>query len=248
MQIISPKKNFLLVKILALIPARGNSKTIKMKNMQLINGKPLIHYTISSALKSKQIDRIVVSSENKKILNYCKKDIDIIKRPKNLAKDTTTTFDVLKHSIKYLQKNDRYFPDYVIILQPTSPLRNEKDIDKSIEEFKKNKRADCLVSVQNVPHNFEPFSQMRLNKKGFLENIIKQKHIKTRKQEKKITLARNGAAIYIIRKKNFNKFILGGNILPYNMPMIKSLDIDNKEDLMLCRLIFRNLKNYENQL
>ena len=76
MQIISPKKNFLLVKILALIPARGSSKTIKMKNMQLIDGKPLIYYTISSALKSKQIDRVVVSSENKKILNYCKKRVE----------------------------------------------------------------------------------------------------------------------------------------------------------------------------
>ena len=92
------------MKILAFIPARGNSKSIKMKNMQLINNKPLIYYTISSALKSKKINKIVVSSENKKILSYSKKKVNVIQRPKNLSKDSTSTFEVLKHAINFLKK------------------------------------------------------------------------------------------------------------------------------------------------
>lgn len=230
------------MKILALIPARGNSKSIKMKNMQLINNKPLIYYTILSALKSKKINKVVVSSENKKILSYSKKKVNVIQRPKNLSKDSTSTFDVLKHAINFLKKNNNYYPDLIVILQPTSPFRDEKDIDNSINKFIKNKKADCLISVQQVPHNFEPYSQMIIKKNGYMKNLIKQNFLKTRKQEKKVTFSRNGAAIYILKKKNFNKFIIGGNILPYFMPMIKSLDIDTKEDLMLSRLIFKNFK------
>lgn len=232
--------------ILAIIPARGNSKSIKLKNLQKINGKPLIEYTVNSAIKSKKITKIVVSSESKKILDFCKKKkLIIVKRPNYLSKDQTKTVDVVNHCTNYLKKKINYKPDLIVILQPTSPLRSSNHIDEAIEIFLKNTECDSLVSVQNVQHNFEPFSQMKINKAGFLENVIRQKQIKLRKQDKVSTYARNGAAIYITKKIYNLKSILYGKILPYKMPMISSIDIDDHEDLMLCKIILKD-KKYKN--
>ena len=119
-------------KILALIPARGGSKGIKNKNIKLFNGKPLIEWTIRSALNSKLIDKIVVSSDSNKILNISKKlGVDVILRPKNISGDKASTESVIKHCIKYYKN----FYQTVVLLSPTSPLRKKNDIDKAIKFF-----------------------------------------------------------------------------------------------------------------
>ena len=234
------------MKILGIIPARGNSKSVKQKNMQKVSGQPLIYYTLKSALDSKRLNKIVVSSESSKIINYCKKKrVQVIKRPNSLSKDNSPTEKVINHTLTYLKKYEKYKPDLIVILQPTSPFRKSKDIDEAIKFILKDKNSDCLVSVQKVPHNFEPFSQMIINKKGYLKNFIKQKKLRLRKQDKQLTFSRNGAAIYIIKKTKNLKSILAGKILPYQMPIISSLDIDNIEDLKLCRII-ANSKGFLN--
>ena len=230
------------MEVLALIPARANSKSIKLKNMQILKGKPLIYYTIMSALNSKRITRTIVSSESTKILNYSKNKVEIIKRPKKLSRDNSPTLNVVIHCLRYLKKKENYNPDILVILQPTSPFRKGSDIDTAIKLLEEHKKSDCLVSVQRVPHNFEPYSQMVLNKKGYLKNLIKQKKLKIRKQDKLITYSRNGAAIYVLRRfQNINK-ILSGNILPFKMSMISSIDIDTKDDLQLCRHLATKIK------
>jgi CMP-N,N'-diacetyllegionaminic acid synthase len=230
------------MEVLALIPARANSKSIKLKNMQILKGKPLIYYTIMSALNSKRITRTIVSSESTKILNYSKNKVEIIKRPKKLSRDNSPTLDVVIHCLRYLKKKENYNPDILVILQPTSPFRKGSDIDTAIKLLEEDKKSDCLVSVQRVPHNFEPYSQMVLNKKGYLKNLIKQKKLKIRKQDKLITYSRNGAAIYVLRRfQNINK-ILSGNILPFKMSMTSSIDIDTKDDLQLCRHLATKIK------
>jgi CMP-N,N'-diacetyllegionaminic acid synthase len=230
------------MEVLALIPARANSKSIKLKNMQILKGKPLIYYTIMSALNSKRITRTIVSSESTKILNYSKNKVEIIKRPKKLSRDNSPTLNVVIHCLRYLKKKENYNPDILVILQPTSPFRKGSDIDTAIKLLEEDKKSDCLVSVQRVPHNFEPYSQMVLNKKGYLKNLIKQKKLKIRKQDKLITYSRNGAAIYVLRRfQNINK-ILSGNILPFKMSMISSIDIDTKDDLQLCRHLATKIK------
>ena len=119
-------------KILAFIPARGGSKGIPNKNIKLFNGKPLIQWTIKSALKSKLINKVIVSSDSKKILSLSKKfGADVILRPKNISGDLATTASAIKHYIK----NTKESFDTIVLLSPTSPLRKKKDIDNAIKEF-----------------------------------------------------------------------------------------------------------------
>ena len=110
-------------KVLAIIPARGGSKGILNKNIKNFNGKPLIQWTIESALKSKLIDKIVVSSDSHKIINISKKlGADIVFRPKNISGDNATTESAVKHCVKYFKNSY----ETIVILSPTSPLRKKK--------------------------------------------------------------------------------------------------------------------------
>ena len=110
---------------LAIIPARGGSKRLPRKNVLNLAGKPLIAWSIEAGLKSNYIDKLIVSSDDDEILEISKKyGAQTIKRPNELASDTATTFVALKHTIDNIEKCD-----YIILLQATSPLRNEKHID-----------------------------------------------------------------------------------------------------------------------
>ena len=110
--------------ILAIIPARGQSKGIPRKNVRLLNGKPLINYTIESAIHSKKITKIVLTSDDEEIMKKgLEYGIDVIKRPNELAMDDSTLIDVMFHVFDYLADNSNFKPELVILLQPTSPLR-----------------------------------------------------------------------------------------------------------------------------
>ena len=162
---------------LAIIPARGGSKRLPNKNILSLNGKPLIAYSIKAALNSKYIDKVVVSSDSKKILKIAKKyKSDTIKRPKKLATDTATTFDALKHTIKKLKK--QY--DYIVLLQSTSPLRTSKDIDKAIKKLIKVK-AKSIISISQPTHS--PLWSFKAKKNEKLDNIFVNKIINKRSQD-----------------------------------------------------------------
>ena len=152
------------------------------------------------------------------------------KRPMELATDTAKSIDVVLHAVNYLNKNENYIPDYIITLQPTSPLRTGEDIDNAIELISNDKNADSLVSVIKVPHNFNPYSIMIFNG-SYLEHYIKEERIMIR-QDLPTFYARNGAAIYITRYDLLikeRKFI-GERCIPYVMPKEKSIDIDDDFD------------------
>lgn len=230
------------MKFLAIIPARSGSKGIKDKNITNFFHKPLIYWTIQSAKKCKLIDKVIVSTDSKKI-----KDISIkygaevpFLRPKRYSGDEAKTLDAINYTVKKLEKDKNYFADYIITLQPTSPLRKKKNIEEAINMILNDKKADSLVSCVNVPHMFLPESLMKLHGK-YLRNYS-NKNKRTRRQDKKKLIARNGAAIYITKNKNINKYILGGKILPYFMDYKNSIDIDTKEDLEIARLFKKFLK------
>ncbi len=234
------------MKLIAIIPARGGSKGIPRKNIKYFNNEPLISWTIKSAIESNLFDSVFVSTDDPEIASISLKYGAMVPflRPKYLAKDTSTTLSVVQHFIKKVyNSNKKILPDAVVILQPTSPLRTVVHLKQAIKLFKSNKDADSLVSCVEVPHNFVPESLMKINKKGFIQNLnngIKQIY---RRQDKEKYFARNGAAIYITKTKLLNKFILGGNILPYFMSSMDSVDIDNKYDWELAEIIFKNREN-----
>lgn len=217
------------MKILGIIPARGGSKGILKKNIKLLNGKPLIVYTIEEALKSK-LDKVIVSTDCEEIAEISRKyDVEVMQRPKKLAEDITPTLPVLQDVVLRLDKKF----DAVMTLQPTSPLRTFKHINESIVIFENDKDADSLVSVVEVPHNFIPKKIMHLNGKYLFGNMEAE-----RRQDTTTMYARNGAAIYITKIEKLNEYIFGGKILPYFMKPIDSFDIDSIEDWEIIEKFF----------
>ena len=227
-------------KIIAIIPARGGSKQIKNKNIKKFLGKPLIHWTIEAAINSNSIDKIYVSTDSQLIIKKCRKfknKISILKRPKNLAKDNTKMIDVIKNFLKnnFLKKKNFLG---LMILQPTSPLRNFEDIKKSCELFLKNK-PDSLISINKINHRYNPESIYKKN--GIYIKKYNNKKIIPLRQKKDSFFAGNGAAIYITSKKNLNKFIIGGKkIIGYEMPPNRSIDIDTEFDFKIAEMIKKN--------
>ena len=139
--------------IVAVIPARGGSKRLPRKNIIDLNGKSLIAYTIEAALKSKYINKVIVSTEDKEIAEVAEKfgaKVPFI-RPAKLASDTASTLGVLKHAVTFIEKEENKKIDIVITLQPTSPLRTVHHIDESIEKFLKN-NFDSLVSIKSTKY------------------------------------------------------------------------------------------------
>jgi len=219
------------MKTLGIIPARGGSKGIPKNFIKLLNGKPLIAYTLEAALSS-TIDRVVVSTDCQEIAQVAKQfGVEVIIRPSELAKDSTPTLPVLQHIVNNI--NETF--DAVVTLQPTSPLRVAKHINEAIELFKNDDMADSLVSVIEVPHNYMPEKLMDIKGKYLVGNSEAK-----RRQEINRAYARNGAAIYITKASRLDKYIFGGNILPYFMSKINSIDVDYIEDWEIVECLLKN--------
>lgn len=219
------------MKILAIIPARGGSKGILRKNIKMLAGKPLIAYTIESALQATTLDRVIVSTDDDEIAEISHKfGAEVMMRPPELAEDKTPTLPVLQDVVARL-KSEGYLPDAVMTLQPTSPLRTASHINEAVAMFVNDPRADSLVSCIEVPHIFHPQSVMKENDNGYMVPYMGEKQ-PTRRQEKPTVFARNGAAIYITRTATLSDYIFGGNLLAYMMDVQSSIDIDEIADFI----------------
>jgi CMP-N,N'-diacetyllegionaminic acid synthase len=229
--------------IIAVIPARGGSKSLPRKNILPLMGKPLIRYTIDAAKKSKYIKRIIVSTDDEKIAAVAKEngaEVPFL-RPADLAKDETPSLPVMQHAVKYIEGEDGSIIDLVVLLQPTSPLRNEKYIDEAIEKIL-NTGGDSAITVCKVKHhpywNFI-FDHDRLN--PFLNNDLKS----TRRQELPLTYAPNGA-VYVVRRDvllNQNS-ILGKDIRAVVMPVEESIDIDGYFDWFIAEMVLKHWREW----
>ena len=218
------------MKILGVIPAREGSKGIKKKNIKLLNGKPLIAYSIEQALASK-LDKVVVSTNSADVMSICKSyNIDYIKRPEDLALDDSMMLPVLKHALENVEKSY----EAVMTIQPTSPLRTSKHIDEAIKIFSEDLSATSLVSVTKLPHNCAPEKIMKLNGKYLSGNS----NIR-RRQDIGNYYVRNGAAIYITNKDLLDRALFDEKVLPYYMSKIESIDIDDLEDWQIVESLIK---------
>lgn len=211
---------------IAIIPARNNSKRIKHKNIQKLKGKMLINYTIEAAKKLKEISKIVITTDIQQII---KKNSDskiiYIKRPKRLARDTSSTESAIFHSLDYLKKKKKIIPKNIILLQPTSPLRDKADIFKSIKKYEKGK-YDSLFSA------YEEKILIWKKENNKFKPINYNIRFRKREQESKKLIIENGA-IFIFNHKKFlkHKVRLFDKIGCFLMTKKKSLEIDDKYDL-----------------
>ena len=222
-------------KFVAIILARKGSEEIKNKNILNIGGKPLVDWSIDQCKNSKLIFDIWLSSDSKKILERGRlKKINIINRPSGLAKSNTSSEDAWFHAIKYIEKI--YDFDYVVGIQPTSPIREKKDIDNSIKFFLK-KKLDTLFSSSIIKDYF-----VWIDKKN---KLVPNYNYKKRKVRQKITekYLENGS-IYIFDKKKFltTKCRLFGKIGTFVLDSFKKFQLDGKKDWIIVESILNSIK------
>lgn len=223
--------------ILAIIPARGGSKSVVRKNVRLLCGKPLIAYTIEAALSSKLINRVVVSTEDEEIAKVSKKyGAEVISRPTELAQDNTPSLPVYQHAIRHLEKMEDYRPEIIVTLQPTSPLRTVADIDTAIHMFLE-KGCDSVVSVCEAEH---PLGWMYTLKRDRLKPIVKGDEKVTRRQDAPKVYRLNGA-VYVTSREIIMKEnrVLRRDKRAHIMPLERSIDIDTELDFKLAELLMR---------
>ena len=226
--------------ILCTICARKGSKEIKNKNIKNLFGKPLILHTLDLAKKINFFDKIVVSSDSKKILNLCKKKSDLlIHRAKKLSNGSVSKIQVIKHALKYSEKKFKTKYDTIFDLDVTSPLRLKSDIYKALKIFKL-KKTDNLISVNESHKN--PYFNMVEKRSGKLK-LVKENKQKYYSRQKAPTVFEVNASIYIWKRKALlaNKNIINENTEMFIMPRNRSIDIDSDYDFKLVKAI-RSIK------
>lgn len=218
--------------IVAVIPARSGSKSIKDKNITPYRGKPLIYHSIKTALKSKYIDRVIVSTDSSKYKKISMKfgaEVPFL-RPKKYSSDNSVDYEYILHVSKFLIKN-KYFPDLIILLRPSTPNRNSYVVDKGIKYFiKKINKYDSMRSVSEFsqpPQKLFMIHKDRL--KGFFDKTLTGEYHSLPRQKYPKTYLPNGY-IDIFKPKFFlKKKLLHGKICPFITK--QTLDIDYKKDL-----------------
>lgn len=223
------------MKPLIVIPARGGSKRLQGKNIKLLKGKPLIQHTIDVARAGFNDSIICVSTDDeeiKKVSESAGLKVPFL-RPKELATDTADTRSVLLHAYEYYKMNLNYEADLIILLQPTSPLRQLIHIQEALELYSNN--LDMVVSVKETDSN-PYFVLYEDNEKGFLEKSKKGDF--TRKQDCPKVWEFNGA-IYLINLTTIlqGQYLDSKKIVKYVMSKETSVDIDDEFDFKLAELI-----------
>ncbi len=215
------------MKVLAIIPARGGSKGIRLKNLQVLNDKPLLDYSVNASLRSKIITKTIVSSDHEKILERATKlGSDIIKRPKNLATDASQIEPVIDHCLNFLKSKKDFVPDIIILLQNTSPLRTKKHIDSALNLFLSS-NFDSILSGYYSHHFF-----WKIKNNNIANPINYNPKKRPNRQDFGTQFIENGA-IYITTYSAFkkSKCRISGKIGFFEMDEDLSVDIDTKVDL-----------------
>jgi CMP-N-acetylneuraminic acid synthetase len=225
------------MKTLGLIPAKGGSKRLHRKNILNLGGKPLLGWAIHSALESRVIDKVVVSTDDNEIAKVATKygaDVPFM-RPKELSIDPAGVVDVGLHAINQLDSNLTEF-DKIVILLPTCPFRTAGDIKNAFDLFTKMK-GKFLMSVSEYSHT--PFSAMGISSNNYLTPYFEQ-YIGKKSQELPISYRANGA-IHILDVKSFVKYksYYKKPLIGFPMPFLRSIDIDTKDDLLFADFILK---------
>lgn len=223
------------IKTIAIIPARGGSKGISRKNIRLLAGKPLISYVIKAANDSKYIDTVIVSTEDEEIEEISKLyGAQVVKRPEELSEDTIPLDPVIYHALKFFENEEKTKYDFVITIQPTSPLLKTETIDSAIEvmlgngsrEENADKNGyDTLISVKPEPHlywtkvrgEYKPLYKERKNRQ-YLDPIYKE----------------TGSILISRRNSVSENTRIGEKINLFEIPPEEAIDIDTYQDWMLA--------------
>jgi CMP-N,N'-diacetyllegionaminic acid synthase len=229
-----------MMNIIAFIPARGGSKGIPKKNLTLLHGKPLIDYTIEAALNSRHIktENIFVSSDSQEIIEHCRsKGIDVpYKRPTQYATDDAPMMDAIFHFLQWYKSTYESYPDALMLMQPTSPLRNHVHVDAAIEQFI-NSKTKSLVSVHELREH--PYECIRHDKNGW-DYVVRPPADVSRRQDYKEKFYYINGAIYLANTDfllEHKTFILREETTFFEMERRFGVDIDEVEDLQWAEFL-----------
>jgi CMP-N-acetylneuraminic acid synthetase len=224
------------VKVLGVITARGGSKGLPGKNLRLLAGKPLIAHTIDTARESRAFDRVMLTTDDDAIAEAGRSrgcDVPFM-RPAELARDETPHLPVLQHAVQWLADRERYTPDAVMILQPTSPLRRAQDIRNAIALLETS-GADSVVSVSEVPAHYNPMRTLRIDDRGVASLFVTGEPVRrriNRRQDMAQAWTMNGA-IYLFRTsvlRAAEPSLYGNRTAAYVMPPEFGISIDSLDD------------------
>ena len=230
---------------LGIIPARGASTGVPRKNVCLVAGKPLIGWTIAAARQCPLLDRTIVSTDDEEIAEVARQygaEVPFL-RPADLALDSTPGILPLIHAVRWMEEHEDYRPDYVMLLQPTSPLRVAEDITTGIC-LAIERDADTVVSLTEVKQH--PFWALRMDSDGrtanFLDmDVLELERCYPRRQDLPAAYAENGA-LYLVRRDILleNSTLYGPKFYGFIMPFSRSVDVDTPLDVIVAEALLTN--------
>lgn len=230
-------------KIIAIIPARGGSKGLPGKNIKQLLGKPLIAWTIEQSKASKYIDTIFVSTDNEQIADVARTlGIDIPSlRPAHLAMDNSSSMDVILYTLHMFEEKGKHF-DVVILLEPTSPLREVSDIDRSLEILISNKEAESIVSICKVEAQ-HPMFLVRLENKWLSPYLNINFNVQRRQEIEDLYFFEGSLYASYVNSLKLRKNFYHDKTLGYIVPKWKSFEVDDMIDLVIIEAILNARMN-----
>lgn len=228
-------------KVLAIIPARGGSTGVPRKNIRLVRGKPLIAYTIETALSAKHLfHRVIVSTDEQEIADVARRygaEVPFL-RPAELAGDDAPMVPVLQHAVRFVEQQDNIRLGWVYLLQPTDPFRTVEDIEAALRLGRAG-GCDSVISVVQV-FSVHPILMKRIENGRLLPYCIEEKEGTRRQDYQPPAYMRNGA-IYLTRRDVLmeHNSIWGDVIRPYIMPPERSVGVDSELDLKLVEILMK---------
>ena len=221
---------------LCVIPARGGSKGISLKNIAVLNGKPLLHYALSAALKARLINRVVVSSDHPEILKVAKEygDNIALERPEDLARDDTPSLPVVVHALDVCEKEDNCRYDYIILVQATNPMVIPEDIDNTLEKLMEAK-CDSCVTVVSMGY-LHP-SKFKILKGDRLQPYIEEENDLVPRQQLKEVYIRNGSCYAVKRSVLLEGSLVGKDVRAVVVPKERYIDINESLDLKIAECL-----------
>lgn len=228
-------------RILAIIPARGGSKGIPRKNIRLLGDKPLIAYSILPGRESKYIDRLIVSTDDQEIGEVARSfGVEVpFRRPADLASDTAKSLSVMQHAVRFCEEQEKNKYDFIVLLEPTGPLRIVSDIDGAIEKAV-DTEADSVVGLMEL----EDANPVRVKKiiNDHIECFCIPEPEGLRRQDQEKAYLRNGS-IYVFKRNSLveNNTLWGKESRPYVMPRERSVNIDEEADFLVAEYFLKKI-------
>lgn len=224
---------------LAIVPARGGSKSIPYKNIVNLGGRPLISYCIKAIRKSRLVDRLIVTTDDSKIAKVSKKygaEVPFL-RPAELAQDSTPTIPVIEHTLRWLEKFEGYKPDFVLLVEPTTPFIKTEQIDEAFEMLV-DKQADSSTTVISVPRVFHPYHIRVASDEGFLNFEQPEMHYKHPSRQLDPKRYAHGNLWWFSRDLFLkNKKIEVGKLAGLEIDMTSAHDINDRFDLEIAGIL-----------